>query len=301
MGDRKSLKLMPDEKAFRNLHDQVHKLANRFGEPGPEMETVSDFTIEMDSHHIPMRLYVPANLPAIEAAKGPCFVYLHGGGFVVGSIETHDGLCRRIALSSAMRVLSVDYRLAPRHPFPAGPDDCEQALLYALSDGGARGIDANKITIGGDSAGGNMASYLAQKYRQKICAQALLYPLMQLAEKEPHKKGWQDSLMLGYVALSYVEKNYVVDADVQDVRLSPLFEKDLAKLPPAFVLTCDLDPLRIEGRAYADMLVAAGNEVDYRHLKNVPHGFLNFTKAFPIGKSTAVDVGAFLRQKVGKI
>lgn len=280
------------ETRMRLLHDQAHSLAQKFGEPGPDMATAEDFTIAHTECDIPARLYTPFGAESLS----PCHVFFHGGGFVVGSIDTHDALCRRLALSSGHKVLSVDYRLAPGYPYPAGPDDCERALLFALERGLEKKIDGRNITVGGDSAGGNMAAYLAQKYRRRLRGQVLLYPLMQLREKTPHKPGWQDSLMLGYAALSFIEKAYVAGADVNEPRISPLFEVNLAGLPRAFVLTCDLDPLRAEGKAYADKLAAAGVSAQYHHIKNVPHGFLNFTKTFPAGRKAATDAGEFIRK-----
>lgn len=278
---------------FNRVHTRMRNLTRKFDEPGPEMARVERFAIEHPEYDVPVWLFVPHGAEAV----GPTHVYLHGGGFVTCDIQSHEGLCRRMACASGHRVLSVDYRLAPAHPYPAGPDDSERALLWALERAGEYGIDGTKITIGGDSAGGNMAAYLAQKYRHRVHAQVLFYPLMQLAEKRPRKKGWQDSFMLGEMALNYVEKVYVAGADVNDTRLSPLFEKNLIGLPPAYVMTCELDPLRDEGRAYASLLAAAGVKVKVHHEKVMPHGFLNFAKAFPPARKIPVEVGEFLRRR----
>jgi len=280
------------EDPVNKAHTRMRNLTRKFDEPGPEMLKVERFAIEHPEHDVPVWLFIPHGAEPI----GPTHVYLHGGGFVTCDIQSHEGLCRRMACASGHRVLSVDYRLAPAHPYPAGPDDCERALLWALERAGQYGIDGTKITIGGDSAGGNMAAYLAQKYRHKLHAQVLYYPLMQLAEKRPRKKGWQDSFMLGELALSYIEKAYLAGADVRDTRVSPLFERNLAGLPPAFVLTCELDPLRDEGRAYAANMAAAGVKVTTLHEKLMPHGFLNFAKTFPPARKIPVDVGEYLRR-----
>ncbi|MBL4869603.1 MAG: alpha/beta hydrolase, partial [Robiginitomaculum sp.] len=196
-----------------------------------------------------------------------------------------------------LRVLSVDYRLAPQYPYPAGPDDCEYVLNWALAGGGEiHGIDHTRLAIGGDSAGGNMAAYLAQKYRQGLRAQILYYPLMQMAEIKPAKPGPQDMLQLGVVALNFITKYYVAGADVQSTRISPLFEKNLKGVPPCYLLTCGLDPLRIEGRLYKQHLEACGVNVTYVHEKAMPHGFLNFSKAFPKAKKLPLETGRFLRE-----
>jgi len=208
--------------------------------------------------------------------------------------KVHDfNITRRVASGTGYRVLSVDYRLAPQFPYPAGPDDCEFVLNWALEGYGQDewGIDRNTIAIGGDSAGGNMTAYLAQKYRDKLKAQILFYPLMQMVDFKPPKPGPQDWLQLGFMALKFIDEHYVADADPHETRLSPLFEKDLKDLPPAYVLTCGLDPLRDEGKLYADKLSAQGIPVEYWHEKMMPHGFLNFAKMFP-----PLDAADFLRK-----
>ena len=286
-------KLKPSHDKIYAIHNKIRTLTNNFDAPGPDMREVLDFDVPHKHHSVPVRLYIP-NGAARET--GPCLIYLHGGGFVTCSMDSHEGLCLRLADSSKMRVLSVDYRLAPQYPYPAGPDDCEHVLNWTLGgEGLAHGIDPARLGIGGDSAGGNMAAYLAQKYRKDLRAQILYYPLMQMADIKPAKPGPQDILQLGVVALNFILKHYVVDADVQDSRISPLFEKDLKGLPPAYILTCGLDPLRIEGRLYKQHLEACGVPVRYIHAKAMPHGFLNFSRAFPKAKNLPLETGVFLR------
>lgn len=285
------LKLKPDH--VYSIHNKIRTLTNKFDAPGPDMREVLDFDVPHASYPVPVRLYIPKGA---SRGPGPCLIYLHGGGFVTCSMDSHEGLCLRLADSAKIRVLSVDYRLAPQYPFPAGPDDCEHVLNWVLEDNGLKhGIDPARVALGGDSAGGNMTAYLAQKYRANLRAQILYYPLMQLAEIKPTKPGPQDILRLGVVALNFIKKYYVVDADVNSVRLSPLFETDLKGLPPAYILTCGLDPLRIEGSLYSQHLEACGVPVKYVHEKAMPHGFLNFSRAFPKAKKLPLDTGAFLR------
>jgi len=289
-------KLKPKPEQIYSIHSKIRKLTNQFDARGPEMRDIHDFDVHHEHFPVPVRLYVPSG-----AAKtsGPCLVYIHGGGFVTCSIQSHEGLCLRIADSAKIRVLSVDYRLAPQYAFPAGPDDCEHVLNWALAGGGIEhGIDPSRIAIGGDSAGGNISAYLAQKFRRDLRAQLLLYPLMQLAEITPAKRGPQDMLRLGEVALKFIIKNYVAGADVQSTRISPLFEDDLKGLPPAYMLTCGLDPLRVEGRLYYDKLEASGVTSTFKHEKAMPHGFLNFSRAFPKAKKLPLEMGAFLRDNL---
>ena len=287
------LKLAPEQ--VYQIHHNIRRMTNQFDTPGPEMRRVVDFNVPNGEFPVPVRLYVPHQ--ASEEA-GPTLVFLHGGGFVTCSVESHEGICRRIASGSGFRVISVDYRLAPQYAYPAGPEDCEAVLKWVIDGYGQdeHGIARDHLALGGDSAGGNMTAYLAQKYREKLKAQILFYPVMQLVELKPPNPGPQDWLQLGFMALKFIDDQYVAGADAQDTRLSPLFEKDLKGLPPAFVLTCGLDPLRDEGKLYADKLMRNGVAVEYVHEKRMPHGYLNFTKAFPKGRKTPLDAADFLRK-----
>lgn len=286
------MKIKPDQ--IYSIHNKIRTLTNNFDAPGPEMRDVFDFDVHHEHFPVPVRLYVPKGA---SKEAGPCLVYLHGGGFVTCSMDSHEGVCLRMADSSKMRVLSVDYRLAPQYAFPAGPDDCELALNWVLNGNGLKyGIDATRVGIGGDSAGGNMAAYLAQKYRADLRVQILFYPLMQMAEIKPQQPGPQDMLQLGVVALKFILKHYVVDADVQSTRISPLFEENLKGLPPAYILTCGLDPLRAEGLLYKQHLECNDVAVEYVHEKALPHGFLNFSKAFPKARTLPVETGKYIRK-----
>jgi len=277
------------------FQDGFRRVTNQFDTPGPRMEHTKNFNVGEGETAIPCRLYVPFGA---DEPSGPCLIYFHGGGFVTCDLETHEGIAQRLANGAVCRVLSVDYRLAPKHPYPAGPEDCETVLKWALDGHGleSHGIDPEHIGVGGDSAGGNMAAYLSQKYRNDIKVQVLLYPVMQLMEFKPPKPGPQDWLQLGFMALKFIDEHYVAGADATDTRLSPLLEKDLKGLPPAYVLTAGLDPLRDEGKLYASKLEQHGCEVTYHHEKSMPHGFLNFARAFPKAKSIPLDAADVMRR-----
>ncbi len=283
----------PDQIA--DIHNNLRRMTNQFDTPGPDMKRVIDFNVPSEDYPVPARLYIPHNA---SEEPGPCFIYLHGGGFVTGSVDSHDGITRRIASGTGYRVLSVEYRLAPQFPFPAGPDDCEIVLNWAIEGYGTDeyGIDRHNLALGGDSAGGNMTAYLAQKYRENLRAQILFYPLMQLVDFKPPKPGPQDWLQLGFMALKFIDEHYVAESDPQETRLSPLFEANMDGLPPAYVLTCGLDPLRDEGKLYADTMSSHGVPVLYAHEKMMPHGFLNFAKMFPKGRKIPLDAADFLRK-----
>ena len=287
------LKPAPDQ--VYQIHNNIRRMTNQFDAPGPEMQRVLDFNVPNGEFPVPVRLYVPHQA---SQEAGPTLIYLHGGGFVTCSVDSHEGIARRLASGSGYRVISVDYRLAPEYAFPAGPEDCEAVLKWAIDGYGQDdyGIDRHNLSLGGDSAGGNMCAYLAQKYRDKIKAQILYYPVMQLVDFKPPNPGPQDWLQLGFMALKFINEQYVAGADARDTRLSPLFETNLKGVPPAFVLTCGLDPLRDEGKLYADKLERSGVYVEYHHEKMMPHGFLNFTKAFPKGRKIPLDSADFLRK-----
>lgn len=289
-------RLKPNPDQIYTLHNNIRRLTNQFDAPGPEMESVEDFNVPHEEFPVAVRLYTPKGG---ESTPGPVILFLHGGGFVTCSLESHEGIALRMAEASKFRVLSVDYRLAPQFPFPAGPDDCELVLNWVLSGAAeAYGIDGSCVAIAGDSAGGNMSAYLAQSYRTDIKAQVLYYPLMQLVELKPVNPAPQDWLQLGFMALKFIDEHYAKDADRHQTRLSPLFETDLKGLPPAYILTCGLDPLRHEGREYADKLEVTEIEVKYAHEKAMPHGFLNFSRVFPKGKIIARDAGLFVRKHI---
>ena len=282
-------KLTPDDVFLDKFQDNFRRMTRRFDAPGPEVRREEQFEID----GVPVQLFTPFG-PIPE--PGPTLIYAHGGGFVTCDTQTHEGIIRRLANASLCRVLSVDYRLAPKYPFPAGPDDVRTVLDWALAGKGAsRGIDPESLAIGGDSAGGNMAAWIAQAYRDRLHAQILLYPLMQLETIKPSNPGPQDWLQIGTVALKYIQEHYVAGANPRDPRVSPLFEPNLKDLPPAFILTCGLDPLREEGKLYADNMREAGNEVALRFEKAMPHGFLNFAKAFPRASLVTIEAGEFLR------
>ena len=245
---------------------------------------------------VPVRLYEPHGL---VDELGPTLIYIHGGGFVTCDLDSHDGICRRLASGANLRVLSVDYRLAPQCPFPSANEDCETVVDWVLAGHGElRGIDRTRLAIGGDSAGGTLTAYLVQQNPKAFRAQVLFYPLLQLVEHKPHTPGVQDMLGIGTVALRFIDEHYVQGADPHDPRLSPLFTEDLRGLPPTYLLTCGLDPLRFEGRAYADKLAAAGVRVETTYEKALPHGFLNFARAFKRAKTLPLEVADFVRAEL---
>lgn len=263
----------------------------------PELADVRSVTFPGAAGPLPARLYTPL---AAGVAPGPGLMFIHGGGFVLCDLDTHDRLCRRLAALSHVRVLSVDYRLAPQHKFPAAYDDTLAAFDWAAGEGAAElGFDPHRIAVGGDSAGGNLAAAIAQARRKGGGApqerpapafQLLIYPLMQLAETNARRQRVLEGHMLSTAILDGVRTNYLSETDdPRDPRCSPLFAKDLTGVAPAFILTAGLDPLQHEARAYAEMLAAAGVPVETRHYGAVPHGFLQMTAVLGVAVEAVED------------
>ncbi|HEY4096571.1 MAG TPA: alpha/beta hydrolase [Baekduia sp.] len=248
---------------------------------------------------IPARLYVPDGAPA----GGALLVYFHGGGWVQGSVATHDPACRLLAHLSGVRVLSVDYRLAPEHPYPAAADDAVAAYAWAASAGERLGIDPARIAVGGDSAGGNLAAVVAQAARDDAALpdaafQLLIYPAVDLAGKAESVRTFASGFLLTEAGMDWYVDKYVPDPSRRsEPRASPLRAADLAGLPPAYLATCVPDPLRDEGEAYAARLREAGVAVSLQRHHQL-HGFVN-TSAIPSsGQALAVIAGA-LAQGLG--
>ena len=226
---------------------------------------------------VPIRAYRPAGAARTEVL--PALVYFHGGGWTVGDLDTHDVLCRELASGAHCGVFSVEYRLAPESPFPAAVDDCVSATSYVCREASALGVDRNRIGVGGDSAGGNLAAVVALQARDagepRLCFQLLIYPATdQNLETESLGRNGQDYLLTRPL-MERLRANYLPrPADYADWRASPALAKSHAGLPPAFVLTAGFDPLLDEGRQYAELLARAGVEVAYREYSDMIHGFI---------------------------
>jgi len=247
---------------------------------------------------LPVRCYTPVDAAGErrlggssgERSSAPLLVFFHGGGFVVGDLDTHDGLCRLLCRDAGVHVLAVDYRLAPEHPAPAAVDDCYAAYRWAVEHAAEFGADPARVAVGGDSAGGNLAAVVSQLARNDGFAlpalQLLLYPVTDFANDTRSKTLFADGYFLTKKDMDWFRDNYLAGSalDVDDPRVSPLLAEDLSGLPPAMVLTGGFDPLRDEGNQYAEALAAAGVAVDHRQFGPVVHAFANF---FPLGGASA--------------
>jgi acetyl esterase len=227
------------------------------------------------------RLYVPAHGRARD--PGPGLVWFHGGGFVLGSLDSHDGICRAIASRAGIVVLAVDYRLAPEHPFPAAVEDGIAATRWVFANARGLGLDPRRVAVGGDSAGGNLSAVVAQALRKdalRPAYQLLIYPATDLTRAFPSHKLFREGLLLPEDTIDWFLAAYAPDpATHTDPRASPLFADDLAGLPPAMVITAGFDPLRDEGDAYAEKLRAAGVDVEHVRATGMVHGFMSMAGA----------------------
>ena len=231
---------------------------------------------------IPLRLYRPmaATVAAATAKTAlPVLVYYHGGGWVIGDLDTHDTLCRELANAAGCAVVAVDYRMGPEHRFPAAIDDAVAAARWVHGQAAALGLDATRIAVGGDSAGGNLAAVVALAARDAgdlpIEFQLLIYPATDMRRNAPSHTTNGQGYLLTQDTIAYFHDHYITDAAHDlDWRASPLLHTDLAGLPPALVLTAGFDPLRDEGMAYAVRLTAAGNRASYVCFERQIHGFI---------------------------
>ena len=228
---------------------------------------------------LPLRIYTPR----AEGAGRPLVVNFHGGGFALGSARQTDWISSVVALAVDAVVVSVDYRLAPAHPFPAAVEDCYEALLWAVAQSSAFGADPARLAVIGESAGGNLAAVIAIMARDQdgppIAHQTLLYPATDLTEAIQQTASYRNNrgIVLTNADMEIFNGHYIPkDADRRDWRLSPLYAADLSGLPPAVVVVAGLDPLHDSGVAYAQALTAAGVEVRLEDYPQMPHGFLNF-------------------------
>jgi len=284
------------------LGPQAARAAMRMRFPGiAETPTgkIEDRKITVPHGDIAVRVYTPLNH---NEATLPGLVFFHGGGFVLGDLDTHDDLCRVLANESGCRVVSIDYRLAPEHPFPAAVDDSYAATKYVAGNAAQFGIDPARLAVGGDSAGGNLAAVVAQLAKTqgpKIAYQLLIYPVAQLgaAVDTPSMRENGKGYFLEKEGMDWFTKLYAPDAKHRsDPRLSPLLCKDLAGQPPAYVVTAGFDPLRDEGRDYADALDKAGVSVTYVNYPGMVHGFFSMRALIPKAREAVAAAAAALRE-----
>lgn len=258
----------------------------RFLAAAPEVHAVRELRIAAGTGELPARLYTPA--PSTELR--PVLVYLHGGGFALGNLDTHDDLCRRLCRDGRLHVLSVEYRKAPEAPFPSATQDALTALRYAQANARSWGADDARVAIGGDSAGANLATFVARRTRhdRPPYAQILIYPATDFSKEWPSRRHFARGLFLTAADITWFDQQYTGAHDKSDPDLSPLCDPDLRGLCPALIMTAELDPLRDEGEAYAAALTRAGNRVVSWREEGLTHGFVHLA-VLASAPSSAVD------------
>lgn len=257
------------------------------------LASVADIRLPGGAGDIGARVYTP-----VGSGPFPLMVYCHGGGFVLCNLDTHDALCRDLSEHCGCVVVSLDYRLAPEHPFPAGVEDCLAATRWLAAHAATLGADPARLVVAGDSAGGNLVAVLAQQLHREvpIAGQLLVYPVMDLASQnyiEPPGR-----LLLSSGLMRWFRRLYLPgEADAGDERASPLRREELAGLPPALLITAGRDVLRAEGERYAERLRAAGVPVLLRCFEGVQHGFFGMAGPVPAHREAVALVADWVRKR----
>jgi acetyl esterase len=262
----------------------------------PEIESADALSIPAPHGAIPARIYTPNTLRRSDGLA-PCLVFFHGGGWVIGNLDSHDVVCRKLAHEAELIVISVDYRLAPEHPFPAAVEDALAATRWIAANARSLGVDANRLFVGGDSAGGNLAAVTALSARDagpKLAGQVLIYPATDFAMDTPSHREPETSILLTHSVIKWFCNHYLGGADIGDWRASPS-RANLSGLPPAYVLVAGADPLRDEGNAYAEGLRQAGVAVTHRFFPGQFHGFFTMGKLLNQANIAAGEIGAWLK------
>lgn len=271
------------------------KAAGVLDVPSPGIARVQDFQLAArDGAALPARLYadsVGEDLPAL--------LYMHGGGFTIGSVESHDTVCRVLAQLSGVAVVSLDYRLAPEHRFPTAVNDSWDALGWLAREGASLGLDPSRLAVGGDSAGGTLAAVAAVHARDEgipLALQLLIYPGTTDHQDTPSHARFADGPMLDKALIDWFFGQYIDSVDRGDWRFAPLKSADVDGVAPAWVGLAECDPLVDEGVLYADKLRAAGVPVDLEIYRGVVHGFLTMGRAIPEARQLHLDAAQALRE-----
>jgi len=282
------------------LRQQLRVMVSLMDEPAPDLPRIEDIRIPGPAGEIPARIYSSSAARTLQ----PAAVYFHGGGWVQGDLETHHGLCARLAKHAGVLVVAVDYRLAPEHKFPAAVEDCQAAYQWVRAKGRDVGADTARVGVAGDSAGGNLSAVVSQLAAVSGApvptCQVLIYPAVDASlETDSHRELAEGHVIPRERILWYMTQYLSRDADRTDLRFSPLRAASLKGQPPAMIVTAGFDPLRDEGRAYGDRLREAGVDVVYREYPGQIHAFVSLTKAIPQGMACTLEVADYLRRRLG--
>ena len=270
-----------------------------FGGPEEPVAEVRNRTVPGPAGPIAVRVYRPEAKETL-----PVLIYFHGGGFVICSLDTHDGECRRLANASGCAVISVDYRLAPENKYPAAVEDAYAATEYIAEHAAEFGIDPQRIAVGGDSAGGNLATVVATLARDRggplLKFQLLIYPLVDFADNSPSMQEYAKDYFLTRESMDWFTDCYLPNrAAARQPSASPKNAEDVRGLPPAMILTAEFDPLRDQGEAYARKLKSAGVPVELKRYDGMIHAFFSFPGAIDTAKVATADAASALRRALG--
>jgi len=268
--------------------------------PAEPVADVAEREIPGPAGPVPVRIYTPEG----EEPR-PAVVFFHGGGWVIGNLDTHDGTARKLANAAGAVVVSVDYRLAPEHPYPAAAEDCYAATRWVAEHGAAElGVARGRLAVAGDSAGGNLAAVVSLMARDRggpaLAFQLLVYPVTDPDFERASYRENAEGYLLTRDVMEWFWDQYVPEAERRhDPYAAPLRAPDLSGLPPALVVTAEYDPLRDEGEAYARRLEEAGVRVRCRRYPGMIHGFLSFADVVDQGKEAVAEAGTALRAAFG--
>ena len=267
-----------------------YRMLMALGGSGNESVSIENRTIPGPAGEIPLRIYTPD-----AAAPRPVIVWFHGGGHVIGDLDTYDAVCRDLAAESSAVVVSVDYRLAPEHRYPAAVDDSYAATQWVSENAAELGGDPGRLAVAGESAGGNLAAVVPLVARDRggppIAFQALIYPATDLTRSHPSVEENGEGYLLTAKGMEWFNDHYLgPDGDPKDPLASPLFADDLSGLPPALVVTAEFDPLRDEGEAYAERLRDAHVPVELRRYDGQIHGFITLRTVLEAGGAALDDI-----------
>jgi acetyl esterase len=282
--------LTPDEA-------RVASAARRALNPPPidPVASVEDRTVPGQAGEIPVRIYTPASTDRTNGA----IVFFHGGGWVIGDLESHDAPCRALANAAGSLLVAVDYRLAPEHRFPAAVEDAYAATRWVAENGVGLDIDPKRLAVAGDSAGGNLAAVVSLMSRDRggpeLTFQALIYPVTDANFDTPSYVGNGDGYMLTRASMRWYMDHYVDESDRTHPYACPMRASSLRDLPPALVISAEYDPLRDEGEAYAAALRAAGVAARVSRYPGMIHGFFGMLGVFDESRAVVAEVGAAIR------
>jgi acetyl esterase len=292
----------PAARARPSVSDRRQSLAKlmQFAKAGAASVSTVDGTLPGPAGELGYRLYTPAER---REALAPGFIFFHGGGLVAGSVDTHDRIAAALSEATRCRLISVEYRLAPEHKFPAAIEDAIAATAFVAENAASFGIDAARLVVGGDSAGATLAAVVCQHAQRSggpaILAQCLICPVLDFEEISPSRDAFAEDHLIGRTTLEADLADYLPDgADPADVRISPLRALNVAGLPTAIIHTAEFDPMRDEGNAYARKLLTAGVAVEHVCHDGMVHNFHALGAVLPQGRLVLAQIGEQVRRVV---